>query len=418
MFHNAKNSAFAKAVASAIKLDMYDSMRSTLLELGEDLSDKEFLEAFNFNPTVENKKSVKEYMGELVTKMEDYYNTYTSLRKRYADKIIPELYKNNSPKEYAQALLVKQTLDDAIEVLTTNTVLGRQAVVRASGLQQKMGASKTIGASTNEIITRLGSEELMNDEVKKLKEEIAMMTAPQVELSAEQKELLEQKKQELSLVERFQGMYNDVIYPSAETNAYKAFADLVAFYNKRAKINTTIETQDVDDAFIYLVDYMRLNRDSASYVNAMNMLANPRDLKILINAMRTGKEFLNKKLAEEKVKELEKIAGEEGKADARRVTVQLKDKAGNPVSQEIVEGEEYLTEASPEVRVYPKQKTKTTTYKQDIIKIVEIGANQITFTINNSGESVTYTLDEFQERLVALPRTNVYFLETVINVSS
>jgi hypothetical protein len=406
MFHNAKNSAFAKAVASAIKLDMYDSMRSTLLELGEDLSDKEFLEAFNFNPTVENKKSVKEYMGELVTKMEDYYNTYTSLRKRYADKIIPELYKNNSPEEYAQALLAKQTLDDAIEVLTTNTVLGRQAVVRASGLQQKMGASKTIGASTNEIVTRLGSEELMNDEVKKLKEEIAMMTAPQVELSAEQKELLEQKKQELSLVERFQGMYNDVMneddqssYPSAETNAYKAFADLVAFYNKRAKINTTIETQDVDDAFIYLVDYMRLNRDSASYVNAMNMLANPRDLKILVNAMRTGKEFLNKKLAEEKVKELEKIAGEEGKENARRVTVQLKDKAGNPVSQEIVEGEEYLTEASPEVRVYPKQKTKTTTYKQDIIKIVEIGANQITFTINNSGESVTYTLDEFQEHV-------------------
>ena len=143
VFQNAKNSAFAKAVATSIKLNMYESMKDTMFELGQDLSDQEFTEAFGFNPTKENKKNVQEYMTGVIEKVEDYYNTFNSLKEKYADKIIPDLYKNNSDEDYQKALVSKKVLDDAIEILTTNTVLARQTVVRAAGLQECDGEGFT-----------------------------------------------------------------------------------------------------------------------------------------------------------------------------------------------------------------------------------------------------------------------------------
>ena len=313
VFQNAKNSAFAKAVATSIKLNMYESMKDTMFELGQDLSDQEFTEAFGFNPTKENKKNVQEYMTGVIEKVEDYYNTFNSLKEKYADKIIPDLYKNNSDEDYQKALVSKKVLDDAIEILTTNTVLARQTVVRAAGLQEKMSQKATIGSSTNEIVTRLGSENLIKAEIRNISNEIKKMSDPNIQLTPEQKELLTEKKKDLALVQKFESAFTDIMneddpsyYPSTETRAYKTFKELVEFYNQRAKIGTAIDPQDIDDSFIELVDYIRLNRDHASFVDAMNILANPRDLKIITNAMYTAHKYAEEQSIKEAAEEIKK----------------------------------------------------------------------------------------------------------------
>jgi hypothetical protein len=61
VFYNAKDSAFAKTVSAAIKLDMFDSMRDVLKEYGNEMSDDEFKTAFGIDATDDNKKNVKNF---------------------------------------------------------------------------------------------------------------------------------------------------------------------------------------------------------------------------------------------------------------------------------------------------------------------------------------------------------------------
>jgi hypothetical protein len=313
-FYNAKNSAFAKAVASSIKLDMYESLRDTLTELGQDLDETQFKEAFGMDLTEQNKGSVKEYMGKVVNEVEDYYNTYTTLRTKYADKIIPELFKNNGKDQYAIAIQAKKTLDDVIEVLATNTTMAKQAVARASKLQQEMAQRPTIGASSSDILTRLGSEESIVKELALLTKDIDQLTSiPADQLTPDQRKMLSEKKQEKRLVDLFLSGVTEIMnqdneseFPGTETRAYKVFKDLVGFYNERSNISTPVSLQEVDDAFIAYTDYVKLNRDNRAYVDALNYLASPYNLRTLANAMASSREYIHGKFAEEHAEEIKK----------------------------------------------------------------------------------------------------------------
>jgi hypothetical protein len=121
VFYNAKDSAFAKTISASIKLNMFDSVRDSIKEMGSNMSDEDFKKAFDLDPTSKNKGDVKSFMNEIANNVEDYYKTFTTLKDKFGDKVLPELYKNNKPEEYFNALVSQAALNDAIEILSTNT---------------------------------------------------------------------------------------------------------------------------------------------------------------------------------------------------------------------------------------------------------------------------------------------------------
>lgn len=292
VFNNVKDSAFAKTIASAIKLNMYDSVRDSIKELGDSMTPEEFKQAFGIDPTEKNKQDVKTFTKSVADQVDDYYTTYTNLKDTYGDRVLPELYKNNTPEEYKQALIAKQALDDVIEILSTNTYKAKQAVKRAADLQTKISSNKNIGASSMEVLTKMGSEEALNDHMDMLEREIKLMSSPDATLTPEQREILKDKKKELELAKKWQESHKEVVdntdeeySPTAETRAYKSYADLVNLFNKRAKKNVAITKQEVDDSFIDIIDYIRLNKDNKSYVDAVNFLTDPYNLELITNSM-------------------------------------------------------------------------------------------------------------------------------------
>lgn len=395
VFNNYKDSAFGKAVASAIKLDMFDSLRDTIKGYGSNMSDTEFKEAFGIEVTPTNKKNVQNFMGEINNQMEEYYTTFQNLKDKYGDKILPELYKNNKPKDYFRMQVAKKVVDDAIETLTTNVHKSKQAVKRASALQTEISNNRNIGASSIDVLTKMGSEEATQKHIDLLEQEIKGMevSSKETPLTPPARKILDDKKEELNLAKKWQNAYltlTDNNDPTTEGLAYQAFADMVNLFNKRSNNNTTIAKEDVDDVFVKFNDYIRLNADHKSYVDAMNLLADPTNLKTLVNAMDSAISNIQEDFKEEHKTDLDGTT-----VGKKSVVITTKDKEGKTIDLEIVESERYITESNPQKRVY-KGKTPTIVYNQDVLKIISLNDDgTITFTYNDEKEEVIMTPDEF-----------------------
>jgi hypothetical protein len=317
VFYNYKDSAFAKMVGSAIKLNMYDSVRDSIKELGDDIkTDEEFKQAFNMDPTKENRSNVKAFMNNIAGQLDEYYTTYSNLKDKYGDIVIPELYKNNDKETYNQIKLSKLAVDDAIEILTTNVHKAKQSVKRAVALQKELGENKNIGGSSIQILTRMGSEQAIKDSINTLTSEIKNLEQFDGTISKEQKELLKSKKIELELTNAWKDAHDSIMSndeesfsPAVERRAYNTFKDLVNHFNEQSKLSTVLSKEDVDDNFIKFVDYIKLNKDNKAYVDAVNLLADPKNFKLVTASMKSAYEKVNEIFHKEHVEEIKKASG-------------------------------------------------------------------------------------------------------------
>ena len=324
-FYNYKDSAFSKMLGAAIKLNMYDSVRDSIKELGSDLkTDKEFKEAFGMEPTKQNRGNVKALMENVTGQMDEYYTTYSNLKDKYGDIVLPELYKNNDKDTYQQMKIAKLAVDDAIEILTTNVHKAKQTVKRAVQLQTEIAQNKNIGGSSAQIVTKMGSEQAIKDSINTLTTEIKSVEAAGVTLPKEQREQLNAKKRELELTHAWAEAHDAIMgnkddmsseeqsySPAVERRAYETFKDLVNHFNKQSKLSTVLSKEDVDDNFMKFVDYIKLNRDNKAYVDAVNLLADPKNFSLVTTSMRSAHERMNEIFNKEHVKEIVKASGVE-----------------------------------------------------------------------------------------------------------
>jgi len=377
-------------MSASIKLNLYESFKDTLKEFAQEMTPEEFQQAFGMDPNEANRKDVNQFVGKVTSQMDEYFTLYNNLKDKFGDRIVPELYKNNSPEEYQRAKLAKIAQDQAIEMLTTNVFRARQSTKRGVNLLGEMAANQNIGGSSTELVTKAGSEQALNDTIKSL--ELQVSSLSQVEQpTAEQKELLAQKKEELELSKAWKTNFESIMAadednytPAIQERAYEAYVNLINHYNKVAKKDTAVSREDIDDNFLRMVDYMLLNRDSKNFIDAMNLLADPYNMQLIKNAIQSGLEEMGKRMQEQHRKEVESI----GKEDQPG---KINEELG------IQEGKEYLTQAVPEPRVYKGRDVKTTAYKQDIIKIVEIKDDSVSITVNNDGELINLSNEEFAE---------------------
>jgi hypothetical protein len=309
LFNNTKDSALAKAVASAIKLNLYDSLKSMLEEYGAEMSDEEFGQAFGMDPNKENKGNAKKLTNNVVKQIEDYYNTFKNLKDKYGDIIIPELYKNNKPQDYANAQEQKAVLDDVIEMLATNQYKAKQAIVRAVGLQTEMGQNKAIGSSSIEVLTILGSDQGLLDHTKQLTRQLKMMAASPVPLTTEQKEQYKDIEAELNHIMDWDDNRDELINEAKVDKSYTAYTALINLFNKRANNRTNVSKEDFEDSFLKFIDYIKLNKDNKQFIDAMNLLSDPKNMKLVAIANRNALYAWVEKAQEEQRREIEKATG-------------------------------------------------------------------------------------------------------------
>ncbi len=313
VYNNTKDSAFAKAVASAIKLNMYKSMSNTLREFGTGMTNDEFKDAFKMEASVDNKSNAGHFMNKIVDRMDEYFIMYNNLRDKYADRIIPDLYKNNDPKEYQQMKIAKSALDNAIEMITTNAFKAKRSVERAASLQEQIASNPNIGGSSIQILSKMGSEEGLMDQIMVLESEIKSISAAPA-MTEESRKLLNEKREELKLSIKWRDAFDVILKADSENynetveqKAYDAFKDLVEYYNKKSNLTTLLSKEDIDSQFIKFTDYILLNQDSKNYTDAMNLLSDPTNLNFIHNVQMNSIRESAMKQFEEHKKEIEDL---------------------------------------------------------------------------------------------------------------
>ena len=456
-YENIRTAMLDKMIAASIRNNTYEGLKDTLVSYSQHMTKEEFEKAFvGADYTSENKKTVEDYTNRIVGAIDSYTKTWNKLQERYGNKFNPNRFKPGT-KEFFQETFNKKVLNDMIEILASNEFKATDSLDRITSIFRKVSSNKNLGASLADAFHIMGSEVNMTSEVGVLTAEIKL-AKDQLKLegltAVDRKKIedsLATKEEQLKHINDWRASKGELLNEAVVDKSYRAFAGYLASKNKQNGRELNVDKQDTEDHFMEFVDYIKLHEKHNAHVDAINMLTNPENFMKLHERMTFGAnkaymELLGMAGAEhikkvqgdgrtfilsihdihalynpdgslievfDTIEEAQKAKAEADKnftgepvnvknekenVNATRITIKVKDKNGIDADVELIEGNKYITESNPTKRV-GKDKQIYTTYEQDIIKIDKINTenNTVTVTLNNSGEAVTYDLEEFAD---------------------
>lgn len=291
-YENTKDSALAKAVAAAKKLNMLPSLLDNLTSYGEHFTEEEFKEAFGVEFNETNRRNVKEYTQNIAAQVKEYSDTYDRLMERFSDVIMPELYKEGS-QGYAQATFAKHMVHEAIEVLATNNHKAKRAYERMMEVQNRAASNPRLGASLADAFRTLTSSENITSQLALLEDELKTLNdAPNKDMRMRAE--VRAKQTQINALKAWKEYHNNFslngrVEAEMQAKAEQGFRLYMNSVNGEFDRHYITE-EDVSENMKGLEDVIRLNKDSQSYTDAFNKLANPTQFSAFYAKMKHGAE--------------------------------------------------------------------------------------------------------------------------------
>lgn len=311
-FTNAKDSGFARTVSAAIKTNMFEPLMETMKTFADKMDAKEFKEAFGMEMTEDNVSSVKDFFTKVSDSAKEFHKNWKSLKDRYSDLVIPELYKEGTP-ERKIANYSKKALDEAIEIMATLDFKSKKAIERAVELQSQMAAIPNIGSSVEIAFRNLGDIQAASSEAMLLRQELAQLESME-KPDAATKRLIKAKQQQIGALDKWIEGYallnaedQDIrsLFKKREFN--KAFRDYVNSKNsEKNQKEVAVKQTDFTKVYDTFMDYMKLYQDHYGYIDAFNVIANPTQFislhdRIVDAITKAGERFNEEHIAEARV---------------------------------------------------------------------------------------------------------------------
>jgi hypothetical protein len=316
VFTNAKDSGFARTVSAAIKTNMFEPLMETMKTFADKMDAKEFKEAFGMEMTEDNVSSVKEFFGKVADSAKEFHKNWKSLKDRYSDLVIPELYKQGTPERNIAAY-AKKALDESIEIMATLDFKSKKAIERAVELQSQMAAIPNIGSSVEIAFRNLGDMQSASSEAMLLRQELAQLEDME-KPDAATKRLIKAKQQQIAALDKWIEGYvlltaedKDIrsLFKKREFN--KAFRDYVNSKNsEKDQKEVVVKQTDFTKVYDTFLDHMQLYKDHYNYIDAFNVIANPTQFislhdRIVDAITKAGEKFNEEHVAEARVMEEE-----------------------------------------------------------------------------------------------------------------
>ena len=314
-FSNNKDSAFAKLVSASMKTGMFKSLTDTIKNFGEDFNDQEFKEAFGLDKTDDNIASVKEFFNQIADETVNFQENWKALTNKYGDLVMPDIYAEGTP-ERGLALIAKRALDDAIEILATNNYKATRDAQRAVSIQTEMAQIPNLGSSVAAGFRVAAVPQNTKAEIDLLKLELQQLESVEKKDQATKK-IIKAKKEQLAALEdwndnqaafRLMGVKQRRKFKKAA----KGFERYIRAKNLESNLDVDIRLDQMEDIYENLVDYMQLNEDSKDYIDAYNVLANPKNFVIAHKRIMEAMDVVRIKKHFEHLQEMAKEA--QGKA--------------------------------------------------------------------------------------------------------
>lgn len=296
-FVNGKQDGFSKAVATAIKTDNYDSFINHLESFTTKFKDdKEFEQAFpNLKSTGMTATDMRNYIGEMAKDITEYHNNWYALKDKYADKVMPELWKPGT-KEHQMALIQKKALDDSLEILASTSYHAKEALKRIASIKQDTMNIPSIGMSATNSFDHLLDEHATEQKINALQQTMSTYAAlgPDDTLKDNREHTKEQLRHLLNWQKHLEELKNfDTNEPDPTEDRARGYNTALTKmkqdhkgYVKSLNAEETGKRQVVSDeaietAFNNLVDTKALTEDHVQYVHALNVLSTVDNFKKL-----------------------------------------------------------------------------------------------------------------------------------------
>lgn len=318
-FQNNKDSGFARTVSAALKTDMFEPLMSTLEGYSEKFDDQQFKEAFGIERTQSNINSVNEFFSGVAKNVKDFHTTWKTLKERFSDLVMPDLYKEGTP-ERKISLFAKKALDDSIEMMATLDHKSKKAIERAVAIKSEMAKTPGYGGSVEMAFRTLGDIKSSIKEAAILQDEITTLEAGE-KLDRATKQIIKAKKKQLAALENWienhEALQSKGLKEKRRFNkANKAFTEYVNSKNEESDLDVVIKKDDFGDIYGNFLDYMELNKDHKDYIDAYNVLANPTEFVMmhdrLVDAMMKVEEKFKAEHKKEVADKLKNEGAEEG----------------------------------------------------------------------------------------------------------
>jgi len=277
VYEHAKDSAFAKAVTAAKKLNMVESLTDTIREFGNHFSEQEFREAFMVDFNDDNRQKVRDYMNQVADQVGRFSKRYDKLFEEYGDLIRPERY---NEADQPQLKLAKQALHEAIEWMATNEYRAGRAAQRGLDIMGEAAKIPGVGEQSHLAFRILSDDHAIVNEMELLSHEIER-DRQSTTLTDEIKDRIQQKQKQLESLQTFAVnkdffSENGAENQKAADDMMSALANYFISKNKEAGFTTTFTQKDIGDLFFKLNDYRKLKKDEKDFLDAYALIANPK----------------------------------------------------------------------------------------------------------------------------------------------
>jgi len=344
-FENSRDNALVSAISAAKRTESIDVLQRAVAEMGVDMSSEDFEKSFGVKLEDTKYTTPLEFSKNLAKDIKKYSDITDGIRNKVKNFTEPTLYTPGS-KEYFTAMIARSAEEDAVHTIAMNAIKGDMTAKRAQQIAQELLSNSSIANSSDYVIRVLTDPKILNDEMGNIMSELRiyennLKENTDASLKSKIEKQIKDKKEELENLQKWQSFFSnrtdtsiglneegeveakenvvldtfvgkridktqtlvdgygeplDTIETTFDTHdpeVVEIFRQLLNVKNQQAGVDAQISETEMREVHSKLVDYMKLDKDTKDYMNAVDTLMNPENFKHAIGKMTDGKMKFN-----------------------------------------------------------------------------------------------------------------------------
>lgn len=332
-FENASENALLSSVSAANRTNSIGALQQAIKNMGETMTPEDFEASFGVKLEDTKYATPKEFADNVAKDIKTYSDNIDGIRRKVGALADPYIYEQGSKSQFVASML-RNTQEDAIQLLALNSIKGSMAAERSKSIANDImsipGMSTSADYSLRALTTPMfleGEKGNIVGELRVLSEQLEL-EGIDAESKAALKEEIKHKQEELALLNKWESYWakgkddngndipgglkdvfvgktiakkqtvtdeNDEVIDEVEESfnpideeVVETFRQLMNIKNKQAGINTPISETAMREGFNKIHDYIRLNKDTRDYMRSVDVLTNPENYKHALTRMADG----------------------------------------------------------------------------------------------------------------------------------
>lgn len=331
-FQNAKNNALLAATMAAYRTNTIDGFINAIKEMGQDYNADAFKKEFNIDIEDTNYNTPQEYAEKVAGDLKKYTKIIEDVTRGAKNRLVDvKDYKEGTP-DRGVANHTRKAQEEAIAIIAMNAIKTDMTAERIKDITAEISSIPGLAMSSDYAMRVLSNPAFLRNEINTVKSQIKQLNSNITEgnltgdVRTQAEKEVKNAEKELDLLNKWQELWKqrseitgvaehtEFVFAGIETNKKqrvenaegkklwtpvktwnvkdkkisKLFTDIINHKNLQAGINTQVNQSAINDAFGKIVDYIRLDRDSKDYMQAVEVLSDPEKYMSMVKKSEAG----------------------------------------------------------------------------------------------------------------------------------